>query len=76
MRCIVFFVGPLATAALVIAFGWPILLAGFALALCTLLFSTAAAAEEASTALPAESGGPHRQRIGAVISGGGPRGVA
>jgi hypothetical protein len=50
------------TAALVIAFGWPILLAGFALALCTLVFSTAAAAEEATTALLAESSGPHCPR--------------
>jgi hypothetical protein len=58
MRCVVFLVSPLATAALLFAFGWPILLAGFALALCTLVFSTAATAEEATTALLAESSGP------------------
>jgi hypothetical protein len=62
MQCVVFLVSPLMTAALVIAFGWPILLAGFALALCTLVFSTAAAAEEATTALLAESSGPHCPR--------------
>lgn len=41
MRFVVFLVSPLATVALVVAFGWPVLLAGFALALSTLLFSTA-----------------------------------
>lgn len=41
MRFVVFLVGPLATVALAVAFGWPVLLAGFALALGTLLFSTA-----------------------------------
>ena len=40
MRSVAILVSPLATAALVIAFGWPVLLACFALALGTLLFST------------------------------------
>ena len=58
MQCVVFLVSPLVTAALVIAFGWPILIAGFALALCTLVFSTAATAQEATTTLLVESSGP------------------
>jgi hypothetical protein len=65
MQCVVFLVSPLVTAALVIAFGWPILIAGFALALCTLVFSTAARAEEAPMALTAESSGPHCPRTAA-----------
>lgn len=65
MQCVVLFVSPLATVALVIAFGWPVLLAGFALALCTFLFSTATTAGEASTTLPDESSGLHRPRTAA-----------
>ena len=65
MRCVVFLVSPLVTAALVIAFGWPILIAGFALALCTLVFSTAARSEEAPMASTAESSGPHCPRTAA-----------
>jgi hypothetical protein len=40
MRSVALLVSPLATVALVLAFGWPVLLGCFALALSTLLFST------------------------------------
>ena len=49
MRFLVLLVGFLATAALVVAFGWPVLLASFLLALVAFLLSTAdAEAEESS----------------------------
>jgi len=41
MQFVVLLVSFLATAALVVAFGWPVLLAGFVLALGAFLFSTA-----------------------------------
>ncbi|WP_093168430.1 hypothetical protein [Variovorax sp. YR216] len=41
MQFFVFLASLLATAALVVAFDWPVLLAGFALAFGTFLFSTA-----------------------------------
>ena len=41
MQFVVLLVSFLATAALVVSFGWPVLLAGFALALGAFLFSTA-----------------------------------
>lgn len=41
MRSVALLVSPFATVALVLAFGWPVLLACFALALGTLFFSTA-----------------------------------
>jgi hypothetical protein len=40
MRSVAFLVSPFATLALVLALGWPVLLACFALALGTFLFST------------------------------------
>jgi hypothetical protein len=40
MRAVAILVSPLATLALILAFGWPVLLACFALALGTFLFST------------------------------------
>ena len=49
MQFLVLLVGFLATAALVVAFGWPVLLASFVLALGAFLLSTAdAEAEESS----------------------------
>jgi hypothetical protein len=40
MRSVALLFSPLASVALVLAFGWPVLLACFALALSTLLIST------------------------------------
>ena len=55
MRLVAFLVGPLAMGALVLAFGWPVLVACFALAWGTLLFSTGdSEAEGWSTMLEAE----------------------
>ncbi|WP_185878828.1 hypothetical protein [Variovorax sp. MHTC-1] len=52
MRTVALLVSPLATMALALAFGWPVLLACFALALSTLLFSTGETeAGESSTTL-------------------------
>jgi divalent metal cation (Fe/Co/Zn/Cd) transporter len=52
MRSVALLLSPLAAVALVLAFGWPVLLACFALALSTLLFSTAdTEAGESSTTL-------------------------
>ena len=71
MRLVAILLSPFATLALVLAFGWPVLLACFALALGTLLFSTGAAeAEEASSDAPVRppvTGWGH-----AVLSGLGP----
>ena len=47
MRFATLIVSPLVTAALVVAFGWPVLLVCFALALGTLLFSTCDAGTDA-----------------------------
>lgn len=56
MRLVAFLAGPLAMAALVLAFGWPVLVACFALALGTLLFSTGDSEDGgSSTTLGAES---------------------
>ena len=56
MRLVAFLAGPLAMAALVLAFGWPVLFACFVLALGTFLFSTSDTEDgEPSTTLGAES---------------------
>ena len=55
MRSVAFVVSPLAMLALVVAFGWPVLLICFALALGTFLFSTGGA--ESAEASDAASGG-------------------
>jgi divalent metal cation (Fe/Co/Zn/Cd) transporter len=52
MRFVPFLVSPLVTVALIAAFGWPVLLACFAIALGTLVFSTGdTEAEKSSTTL-------------------------
>ena len=67
MRRVAILVSPFVTLALVLAFGWPVLLACFALALGTLLFSTGEAGAEASTDAPAPA--PVTGGGSAVLSG-------
>jgi hypothetical protein len=70
MRLVAFLVGPFAMAALVIAFGWPVLVACFALAWGTFLFSTGASeAEGWSTTLGAEGGQPGRRGHATAFAG-------
>ncbi|PSL84198.1 hypothetical protein C7T35_13485 [Variovorax sp. WS11] len=73
MRLIAFLVSPLAMAALVLAFGWPVLLACLALAWGTFLFSTGdsetggasttlgAAGSQVDAVIPMPSQGAHTQ---------------
>jgi len=72
MRLVAFLTGPLAMAALVLAFGWPVLLACFALAWGTFLFSTGnAEAEGWSTTLGTEGSPSGRRGHATAFAGSG-----